>query len=128
MQIERLVLTLVSLLSLLGGCGMITESPIQAEDIRLCSDANTTTRVVRGMAEQQHLRFHYGTHTTDYGTQTTFRLIGRGFELELFNSMSQDDYTLRVYQADGGDERTAVSAFARFKDEIRTRLGAACKA
>ena len=107
---------------------MKTEVPIQAEDIRFCSDADTTVRTVRSMAEEKQLSFHYGTHAADYGKQTTFRLIGRGFELELFNSMSQGDYTLRVYKTDGGDTRVAARAFADFRDEARSRLGGTCQA
>jgi hypothetical protein len=39
-------------------------------------------------------------------------LSGADSSWSFFNSMSQGDYTLRVYKLDGGDDRVADRAFA----------------
>lgn len=120
MQLKMSALAVVFAFVLLQGCRVSTQIPLKAEDIRICGDAAKVVADVRRISADQNLSFHYGTHPTDYGTQTTFRLVGSGYEIEFFNSMSQSDYTLRVYKASSGEgaEQEAEQAFDQFKEML----------
>ena len=120
MQLRLLPVTMMSALLFLEGCRVSTQLPVKAQDVRICEDVDALIAIVRGISANQRLSFHYGTHPTDYGRQATFRLIGRNYEIELFNSMSESDYTLRVYkaQSEAATDREAEEAFNRFREML----------
>ena len=114
---------------LLQGCKVTTQVPLKAEDIRICGRIDQIVEVVKKISTQQGLSLHYGTHRTDYGTQATFRLVSDNYEIELFNSMSQSDFTLRVYSLHAGypGNREAEQAFERFNKMLAQATSNQCK-
>ena len=129
MQLRALTFTAILAAVLLHGCKVSTQLPLKAEDIQICVDSDKAVATVKDISAQQGLRFHYGTHATDYGIQTTFRLIGDGYELELFNSMSQSDYTLRVYRTQSGriSDQEAELRFDKFRTALVEATHNSCK-
>ena len=63
---------------------------------------------VRNIAASQRLSFHYGTSDQPYGTLATFRLIGDGFELLLFNPEKPKTFVLDVYDMSKGEAPVSV--------------------
>lgn len=129
MQLKHLFCLTALALAALQGCKVSTQLPLKAEDIRICGDTNILIGNIKRISAEQSLDFHYGTHTTDYGTQATFRLIGHDYEFELFNSMSQSDYTLRVYalKSEKASEHEAELAFGRLKLALDSATSHNCK-
>ena len=113
----------------LPGCKVSIQPSLKTEDVRICEDADNLVAMVKRISADQNLSFHYGTHSTDYGTQVIFRLIGRGYEIVLFNSMSQSDYTLRVYRERSGEgtDQQAEKAFDRFRAVLAEKTGDDCQ-
>jgi hypothetical protein len=111
---------MVMLLLCLQGCGVKTQLPTKIEDIEICGESSHVVDTVKAISADQNLSFHYGTHSEPYGTQITFRLIGEKFELELFNSGTQTNYTLRVYDAtpDASMKARAENAYKSFREAL----------
>jgi hypothetical protein len=118
-SLNRKVALALVLSTALACCGPSVQHSLEARDIRLCGGAELVTASVRRLSANHGLSFHYGTHQADFGTQATFRLIGDGFEIVLFNVLDETDYTLRVYDTPPGR-----GAQARARNTYR-RLAAA---
>ncbi|MFN3669890.1 MAG: hypothetical protein ACK4VY_11310 [Brevundimonas sp.] len=125
---RRLTLSMLATIFALAGCSNKTELPLKQRDIRICGSDSHIIQAVRSEAARRGLSFHYGTHAVDYGTQITFRLIGDGFEIVLFNSESQDDFALRVYGTGPGedDKERAISEFTHLATTIMSDPTLAC--
>lgn len=128
---SKLLLALVLGLSgLAGSCDLRpkVQRPVAISDIRLCGGADSVIAAVRGFSDRVSLSFHYGTHQADYGTQTTFRLIGENFELVLFNTLQESNYTLRAYDMlEGpGQNPDALRLHAVLSAELSSADALAC--
>jgi hypothetical protein len=127
---RRRVLVLGSAVTLVlsPGCSAATQLPVKIQDVLICDNAEAVVGIIQDIAANQKLSFHYGTHSTEYGTQLTFRLIGQSFEIELFNSMRQSDYTLRAYRlTSDATDRTTEQAYARFRAALASKTSDACE-
>ncbi len=120
MQLTRSPLFLSLFFIFVVGCGVTTQLPLKSEDIRLCGGAASIINAVQRISTAEKLSFHYGSHLAEFGTQVTFRLIGKGFEIELFNTTADPDYTLRVYQmqSNAATKELASRAYMRFKTAL----------
>lgn len=128
MQLKPLAVFVFSILWILQGCRVSTQLPLEAVDLRLCGGVVQVVDVVKRVSANHKLNFHYGTHIADFGTQVTFRLVGEGFEIEMFNSMDESDYTLRVYETppnQGASDR-ARNAYSRFKAALTSARPVNC--
>ena len=125
---RRVTFSLLAVFFTLAGCGVTTELPLWKRDIRICGPDSDIIEAVRSEASRRGLSFHYGTHAADFGTQMTFRLIGDGFEIVLFNAGAQDDFSLRVYGSGSveDDNERAISEFTGVARTISTDPALAC--
>lgn len=109
------ILSPIAVLLSLGGCSVKTYTPAAIEDIEICADTDRIISTIKSISYDKGLSFHYGTSRVSYGTQMTFRLIGNGIEIELFNYGKQSTFTLRSYDT-SKDHSNAISALKAFKD------------
>jgi hypothetical protein len=128
MQLKSLAVLVSSTLWILQGCKVSTQLPLEAVDLRLCGGAVKVVDVVKRVSANHRLNFHHGTHVADFGTQVTFRLVGEGFEIEMFNSMDESDYTLRVYETppNHGASGRARNTYSRFKASLLSARSVNC--
>jgi len=103
-----------------GGCTVKSRRPIEETKMELrLIPSDLTCRVSRA-ADELNLGFHYGTSDQPYGKLSTYRLIGSGFEIVLYNPEAPHTYYLSVYQMRPQPEVAARAklAFHRIEHEL----------
>ncbi|MEM9964245.1 MAG: hypothetical protein AAGC58_02740 [Asticcacaulis sp.] len=123
MQLKMILSVTIVAFSLFSGCKSSVQMPIAAEDIAICKNPDALISIVRKISSDQKLDFKYSMHEIDYGTQTTFRLKGDGYEILLFNAFEQNNYVIRIYQIRSGDEHKekGIIAYNKFKEALSTQ-------
>jgi len=63
---------------------------------------------------------HYGTSEQPFGRMATFRMIGKGFEITLYNPEKPTTYYLSLYETSPGKARLpeAQAKYAEFGREL----------
>lgn len=112
-------------LLLLAGCSARTQLPIFEEEVELSVPTERLVCHVRSIAEAQKLSFHYGTFEP---SKATFRLIGDGFELVVYNPERAHAYVLQAYDMspDGKARAPAQHAFQAFRTALLEPVSSAC--
>jgi len=93
-------------------------APVGRFTIQLTGSPRDLVCQVKRFSADQALTFHYGTYPSQEGTHLTFRLIGVGHELELFNPEGGTSYHLRLYLAKDGSEKLARKSYKNLKDAL----------
>ena len=107
--------------SFLGGCHSESQLPVEETTIELTMPTEDLICHVRNASRDLHLRFYYGTSEQPYGTLATFRLIGRGFEITLYNPESPARFYLSLYdmRLQKDDAQPGRSAYRDMESRLR---------
>jgi hypothetical protein len=74
---------------------------------------------VRKISESLDLDMKYGTSSQPFGTMNTFRLIGGGYEIRMFNPERPGKYDIRLYTTDNSvDPELGSKSFQEFKARV----------
>lgn len=113
---------------LISACSVRTHTPVANEIIVLEMPTDELVCHVKFLSAQVGLSFHYGTFEDSFGTATTFRLIGDGYEVTIINP-ERSTYDLSAYDLAKrpGTAGQALNAFEQIKGGLMAPLSEECR-
>jgi hypothetical protein len=113
----------LALFAALVGCHAESRLPTEESNVEIEIPSVQLICKVRQIARENDLSFHYGTSEQPYGTLSTFRLIGRGFEITLYNPEKPNSYILSLYENPPGKEPgLGKAAYRNVELALETRM------
>lgn len=124
MQLRSLLASILLGATLMSGCKPSYEKPLLSEEISLQMSIPETVCLVREIASDLSLSFHYGTFTDDRGGHASFRLIGESFEIIMVDSGRPANFLVQLYSSSLHNDQTQAAtitflSFVRGLDEGR---------
>lgn len=122
-------IALACFFALTNACSSSQTTPALRETISLCGGTDSVTNEIREISKKSSLSFHYGTHNTEWGKQATFRLIGNGFEISIFNAFSESDYEIRALEVNSNevDRAKMIEVYTNIKSSLKSNDNLICK-
>lgn len=100
MQVVRTILALFLPMTIMG-CGVSVKEPVVSSTVNINISGDDLVNQVKHISNCLDLSFHYGSSDQPYGVMMTFRLIGKGYEIVIYNPDSKSNYYIRAYMDDG---------------------------
>lgn len=122
----RLIVTLSAIVVTLAACKPTTELPIEGREITLAGSPQQVICRVEAGARHSGLSFHYGHNQMN--DIISFRLIGRGYEIEAANFTGTATYDFRLYDRSKDDvaRLSAKRVFSTLIEDLKRSSAASC--